>query len=76
MTNKKLQEECWKDAQAVANKLNEAIVYNDIDDKFYLEHKFRIKCANVVLAYTDEYTKDDWQRDKSDSHLYWYYPQK
>ena len=41
LSNKKLQEKCWEDAQATADWLNEAIVYDDQEDKFFTESKYK-----------------------------------
>lgn len=76
LSNKKLQERCWENAQAVANEINEAIVYDDQEEKFYTESKYKKDCEKVVLAYKDKYTEEDWQRDKTNSHLFWYHPMK
>lgn len=76
ISNKKLQEKCWEDAQATADWLNEAIVYDDQEDKFYVESKYRNDCKKIVLNHKKEYTEEDWQRDKTNPHLYWYYPNK
>ena len=76
LSNKKLQERCWQDAQSVANEINEAIVYNDEEDKFYRESEYKKECEKVVLAYKDAYTEENWEKDKTNSHLFWYYPAK
>lgn len=75
LSNKKLQEKCWEDPQRTANELNEAIVYEFFDDKFYTESKYRKECEKIVLAYKKEYTEEDWNNDKSISTLTWFYPQ-
>ena len=41
LSNKKLQEKCWEDAQATADWLNEAIVYDGQEDKFFTESKYK-----------------------------------
>jgi hypothetical protein len=74
ISNKKLQEKCWEDAQAFANEINESIVYDDQEDKFYLGEQYRKECEKVVLDYKKEYTEEDWKRDSSNSHLTWYHP--
>lgn len=75
LSNKKLQEKCWDDAQATANEINEAIVYDDQEDKFYTESNYRKDCEKIILSYKKKYTEEDWQRDKANSHLFWYYPE-
>lgn len=74
LSNKKLQEKCWQDAQAVADEIKESIVYDDQEDKFFTESKYKKECEKIVLAYKDKYTEEDWQKDKTNSHLFWYYP--
>lgn len=76
LSNKKFQEKCFEDAQAVANEINESIVYDDQEDKFYTESKYRKECEKVILAYKDKYTEEDWKRDSSNSHLYWFHTEK
>lgn len=76
LSNKKLQERCWQDAQAVADEINESIVYDDQEDKFFTESKYRSECEKVVSAYGDKYTEEDWERDKTNIHLFWYHPTK
>ena len=76
LSNKKLQEKCWENAQEVANELKEAIVYDDQEDKFFVESKYKKECEKIALIYKEEYTEEDWERDKTNSHLFWYYPNK
>ena len=76
MANKKFQEECQKDVQSIANKLNEAIVYHFFEDKFYTESQYKNECKKTVLTHKDEYTDEDWERDKSWDVLEWFYPEK
>ena len=72
LSNKKLQEKCWQDAQAVADEIKESIVYDDQEDKFFTESRYKKECEKIVLAYKDKYTEEDWQKDKTNSHLFWY----
>ncbi len=72
--NKKQQEECWLDPQQYANNKGIAIVYDDQEEKWYTELEYRKACERIVLKYKDKYTDEDWQRDKTNSHLVWYYP--
>ncbi len=77
ISNKKLQEKCQeKDPQLVADELNETIVHEFFDDKYYTEQQYRKECEKVVLAYKSEYTEENWEKDKSNQHLTWFYPTK
>ena len=76
LSNKKLQEKCWQYAQAVADEINESIVYDDQEDKFFTESKYKKECEKIVLVYKDKYTEEDWQKDKTNGHLFWYHPTK
>jgi hypothetical protein len=77
ISNKKLQEKCNNESpQKIANELNETIVHEFFEDKYYTEQQYRKECEKVVLAYKDEYTENDWERDKSNQHLTWFYPSK
>ena len=67
---------CQEDAQSVANTIEEAIVYQFFEDKFYTEADYKKECEKCVLKYKDEYTNEDWEKDKSWDILEWYYPQK
>ena len=77
ITNKKLQEKCQnEEPQKVADELNETIVHEFFEDKFYTESQYRKECEKIVLTYKKEYTDADWVRDKSNQHLTWFYPTK
>jgi len=76
MSNKKFQENCFNDTIGVANEINEAICYDDRDETFYTESHYRKLCEKIILAYCKEYTEEDWNRDKTDCHLTWFYPNK
>jgi hypothetical protein len=77
ISSKKLQEKCQQeDPQKIADELNETIVYEFFEDKYYTEKQYRKECEKVVLAYKDEYTEENWEKDKSNQHLTWFYPSK
>ena len=77
ISSKKLQEKCQQeDPQKIADELNETIVYEFFEDKFYTEQQYRKECEKVVLAYKSEYTEENWEKDKSNQHLTWYHPSK
>lgn len=75
ISNKKLQERCLQEnPQAVADELNETIVHEFFEDKYYTEQQYRKECEKVILAYKDVYTEENWEKDKANPHLTWYYP--
>ena len=77
ISNKRLQEKCQeKDPQVVADELNETIVHEFFEDKYYTEQQYRKECEKVVLTYKSEYTEENWEKDKSNQHLTWFYPTK
>jgi hypothetical protein len=77
ISNKKIQEKCQQeDPQKVADELNEIIVHEFYEDKYYTEQQYRKECEKVVLAYKKEYTEENWENDKSNQHLTWFYPSK
>lgn len=76
LSNKKLQEKCQQeDPQKVADELNETIIHEFFEDKYYTESQYRKECEKVILAYKNEYTEEDWEKDKSNQHLTWFYPE-
>lgn len=72
---KKLQEKCQKDAQNTANELNEPIVYQFFENRFYTESKYRESLAKYKESQGKVYTDEDWERDKKWDILEWYYPE-
>lgn len=76
MTKKKFQNMCREDVQSVANTIDEPIVYQFFEDKFYTESEYKKECEKCVLKYKDKYTDEDWEKDKSWDILEWYYPLK
>lgn len=77
ISKKKLNERCQnEDPQNVANEINETIVHEFYEDEYYTEKQYRKECKKVILAYKDEYTENDWEKDKSNQHLTWFYPAK
>ena len=73
LSNKKLQEKCMEDAQATANELNEGIVYQFFEDKFYTDSQYRKKLEKESggVKLSDE----DYEDAKNWDILTWYYPE-
>ena len=73
------QDFCDFDAQSIANRLGECVIFDSIDNKYYTEteyHDLMIKSASMN---GDVFTNEEWKQFKEDesktSINTWYYPQ-
>lgn len=72
VSNKKLQKLCDDDPQKMANIINEGIVYQFFEDKFYTESQYRKKLEKES---GQKYTDEQFEKAKSWDVLTWFYPQ-